>query len=257
LSIPVVVSERIDPRGRPLGTILEFLRRRLYPRASGLVVQTQHVAVWAREIVGKDKVFVIPNSVAGPEHPRVESKGKIRLAYTLLGMGRLDHQKGFDLLIRAFAKCKDTHPTWSLKIIGDGTERPELIRLASVNAISDRMVIDSVTEHPEDAFRSADLFVLSSRYEGFPNVLLEAMAFGLPVVSYECPSGPAEIIRHGFDGILVSPENVAGLSDAIGRLMSSARERQRLGDRAALAVKRFDHSRIMPMWDEVIAKSAA
>jgi glycosyltransferase involved in cell wall biosynthesis len=254
-SIPIVVSERIDPRRKPLGVILELLRRKLYPRARGIVVQTKHVATWAHKLSENAKVFVIPNAVARPKHVRVETQFPSKPAYTLLGMGRLDRQKGFDLLIEAFARCKDSHPTWTLRIVGDGPERQHLDRLAIEHAIADRVNIDSVIENPEEAFQSADLFVLSSRYEGFPNVLLEAMSFGLPVISCECPSGPAEIIRDGLDGILVPSENVSELAVAIDRMMSSADERRRVGALAAEVVERFSRSRIFPMWDEVISKS--
>jgi glycosyltransferase involved in cell wall biosynthesis len=171
-------------------------------------------------------------------------------------MGRMGREKGFDRLLTAFGKCAERHPEWSLRIVGEGDERPSLQKLAVKLGLESRIRLDTVTKVPEKVFRDSDLFVLSSRYEGFPTVLLEAMACGLPVISFDCPSGPREMIRHGIDGVLVPPDDVEALAKAMDRLMGSQQERRRLAARAIEVNERFGVPRVMAMWSEVLGKAA-
>ena len=146
-------------------------------------------------------------------------------------MGRLAPQKGFDLLIDAFSRVAGRHPQWSLQILGEGPDRPALERLIDVKGLAGRVVLAGWEPDPSAVLQQGDLFVLSSRFEGFPNALLEAMACGLPSVSFNCQSGPAEIIRDQIDGILVPPEDVPGLADAIDRALTDEALRRRLAAR--------------------------
>jgi GalNAc-alpha-(1->4)-GalNAc-alpha-(1->3)-diNAcBac-PP-undecaprenol alpha-1,4-N-acetyl-D-galactosaminyltransferase len=250
LGVPVVVSERTNTIQSQAGRAVDLLRRGLYPQAHAVVVQTEAVAEWARRFVKAAAVRVIPNPVHQPKtdlHSTQEERNPIVLA-----MGRLVPVKGFDVLLQAFARCAPSYPDWILRIVGDGPERGRLQALADKLGISPRVKLDPFLKEPETAFKSAGLFVLSSQYEGFPNVLLEAMACGLPVISFDCPNGPREIIRDGLDGILVPAANLEALAKAMDRLMGAENERKRLAASAIQVAERFGLTKIVAMWQEVL-----
>jgi GalNAc-alpha-(1->4)-GalNAc-alpha-(1->3)-diNAcBac-PP-undecaprenol alpha-1,4-N-acetyl-D-galactosaminyltransferase len=256
LSVPVVVEEHTDPRMHSVGGIAGWLRRLVYPRACAVVVLTPSVIDWAREIAGSTPVHVIPNPISH-QFLGGEEIDKTRNRHTVVGMGRMEPEKGFDMLLRAFAQCAARHPDWSLRIVGQGSERQRLTALVDELRLGDQVSLDPVVKEPERVLRGSDLFVLSSRYEGFPMVLLEAMASGLPVVSFDCPSGPREMIREGIDGVLVPPNDVGALAGALDRLMGAQDERQQLGRRAVEVIQRFGLPTILAMWNEVLMKAVS
>jgi glycosyltransferase involved in cell wall biosynthesis len=251
LGIPVVVSERNDPNYHDIGSIWAWLRRLLYPQAAALVVQTNNVRAWAERIVKSHAVHVIPNPVTpilnGAEHVSSFRENGCRA----VAMGRLAMQKGFDLLLRAFAQCAAKHPGWSLVIMGEGPERRSLETLASDLGVRDRVRLVGIVQEPFSVLREADLFVMPSRYEGFPNALVEAMACGCAVISTDCSSGPRDIIRDGIDGVLVRPDDVDSLAAAMDRLMGDQVARRGLEKRAVEVIERFSTEKVMKMWDNL------
>ncbi len=248
-NVPVVVSERNDATKDPIDRLSAGLRRLLYPKADAVVVQSDGMRRWAQRFVREEAVYTIPNPVTPPPYG---PKDASRRGRTVVAMGRLTPQKGFDLLTQAFACCAARHPDWSLVILGEGAERGRLEALADQLGIADRVSMPGRVKEPAKLLLHADLFVMSSRYEGFPNALLEAMACGLPVVCFDCSSGPREIIRDGVDGILVENENVEALAAAIERLMSDGAERERLARRAVEVTERFGLEKVMGMWEDVL-----
>jgi glycosyltransferase involved in cell wall biosynthesis len=253
LRVPVVVSEHTDPRKYAVGTVTAGLRRLLYPFALAVVVLTVGISEWARKIVRKEMIYVIPNPISKQFLGVHESTGTLA-DHMVVAIGRMAPEKGFDRLLLAFAKCAHKHPDWTLRIVGEGAERQRLHAMAIDLGLESRIRLDTVTKEPERVLRDSNLFVLSSLYEGFPMVLLEAMACGLPVISFDCPSGPREMIRDGIDGVLVPPDDVEALAKAMDNLMGSQQERQRLAARAVEVSERFGLPCVMPMWNEVFGK---
>jgi glycosyltransferase involved in cell wall biosynthesis len=250
---PVIISERIDPRRHKISKTWRMLRSLLYSKAAALVVQTQNVLSWAVDMVGKEKALVIPNPVPRMSNVSVKEENQFPKPF-ILAMGRFAPQKGFDLLVRAFRKNSVKHPEWSLVILGEGSERLSLEVMATELGIENRIYLPGRYSNPTEVMAEASVFVLPSRYEGFPNALIEAMACGLPSISFDCPSGPREIIRHGIDGILVPPEDVAALADAMSDLITHPEKRERLASRAIEVMDRYGVNRIMAEWEELAGR---
>jgi glycosyltransferase involved in cell wall biosynthesis len=249
LSVPVIVSERVDPAMYPIGTVWEQLRLWTYPLADRLVLQSERAANYFPSKI-KSRISIIPNPVLSPPSASQIFPRRQHARPLLVGMGRLDHQKGFDLLIRAFARLREHQQDWTVLILGEGPARVELESLRSTLGLDNRVLLPGRIKNVHEVLLQADLFVMPSRYEGFPNALCEAMACGLPVICADCPSGPREIIRHGIDGLLVAKENIEALTATMDRLMGSEAERNRLARRAPEVKQRFLLESIMQMWEE-------
>jgi glycosyltransferase involved in cell wall biosynthesis len=248
--VPVVVSERVDPQLKA-GTIWSALRRALYPTAAGVVVQNESIASWARRFCSR--VHVIPNLVVRPE--RRAEPGRDHGPMRLVAMGRLMPQKGFDLLVDAFARVAPAHPDWSLTILGEGPQRAELETLVVRSRLQGRVLMPGRVADPVPELLKAQAFVLPSRFEGFPNALIEAMACGLPPVAFDCPSGPADIISHGTNGLLVAAGDVTALAAALSRMMGSATERARMGEEAREFTRLLSPERVLPRWSAVLEQA--
>lgn len=258
MRVPVIVSERIDPRRYPIGRFWSALRRLVYRRAAALVVQTEALRPWAETHTAPGRVAVIPNPVrveAATAECQIDAATRQAPEHRIVAMGRLDPQKGFDVLLRAFARCALQAPDWTLTILGEGPERPALECMISELGLAGRVTLPGRVSDPAARLRAADLFVLSSRFEGFPNALVEAMACGLPVLSTDCPTGPAEIIRPGVDGVLVPPDDEEALARALLYLIENPDERRRLAARAPEVAERFSLERVMAMWDQVVKRT--
>ncbi|ODG97544.1 group 1 glycosyl transferase [Nostoc sp. KVJ20] len=252
LNIPVVVSERSNPVKSSLGGNWQQLRQHTYPFADRIVFQTKRARDYFPSKLQTNSC-IIPNMVVLPPIEK-QLSDKVLRERSLIAMGRFVREKGFDLLLQAFAQLKDRYPEWTLTILGDGTLRPELEALRNQLGLSDRIYFPGMVKNNYDFLQQAEIFIMSSRFEGFPNALCEAMASGLPVISTDCPSGPQEIIRDGIDGILVPNEDVSALAAAMERLMSDEEKRKSLAVRALEVTGRFSVEKIMGMWEEVLAE---
>lgn len=247
--IPIIISERNNPVRDPLSISWRILRCLVYPFADKLVVQTKSIRRMFPWIFGK-KCAVIPNFVRTMslcELPPVKERDHV-----IVAVGRLREAKGFDVLISAFSKIRSRFPSWRVEIWGAGIEYDALQSLIDQQECVDCISLKGSSAVIEEKMAAASVFVLSSRYEGFPNVLCEAMACGLAVVSTDCVSGPGEIVEHGVNGLLVPVDDAPAMADALSHLLGDDGLRSRLGERASKIKQTHRISEIMKMWDAAL-----
>jgi len=246
--IPVIVSERNNPTEQKVNWFWELLRRISYERAAAVIgLTTESLAYYSHRINARGEV--IPNAFSLPERPAAREGSPV-----LTATGRLVEQKGFDLLLRAFAQVAPQHSEWNLVIWGEGPERQNLERLRDELGLTKRVRLPGLTRKPQEWTEGSHLFVLSSRYEGLANVLGEAMAAGLPVVAFDCEWGPRKLIQHGINGWLVRSGDVTALADGLDELFGSDPLRDRLACAARASMASFAPQRIVHQWDNVIER---
>jgi GalNAc-alpha-(1->4)-GalNAc-alpha-(1->3)-diNAcBac-PP-undecaprenol alpha-1,4-N-acetyl-D-galactosaminyltransferase len=249
LKIPVIVSEHSYPAFPDVHHCWQALMTATY-RYADLVTLLTESALKFYPCDRGYRSIVMPNPVITPVAEIATTQ--LVPSPTLIAIGRLHSVKGFDLAIAAFAKLRDKHPDWHLTILGEGPNRAELEELRSKLQLTDCVHFLGQVQNVNAYLHQADIFVLSSRFEGFPMALCEAMACGLPVVATDCLSGPREIITDGVDGMLVAMEDVDALANGMDILMSDPAKRQQLARAAPQILDRFGLERVMNMWAEAI-----
>ena len=257
LSIPFVVESHVSCfsnsmaykyRRHPilhfLATIFDKWMLGVVSHASLLIALTKGDATeWRRYT---DKLLVIPNpltfyptSILSHDHCR----------HRILCVGRLHEQKGFDMLVDAFAMIAHQCPEWHVDIIGEGSEKTMLEEKISNCLLKDKITLRPLTDSISDEYQQSDFFVLSSRYEGFCLVLVEAMSCGIPCVAFKCKYGPEDIIENGVDGLLVEDGNIKALSEKLLWMITHEKERLEMGIRARLSVVRYKKENVMKEWE--------
>lgn len=247
--IPVVVSEQNDPRFFPTEVIWRWLVKLSYFLSTQIVVQTEQIkAYYPRPLL--KKLTVIPSPVLPPQCSSISTVSSKKI---LLSIARLDFQKGLDVFLKAFGLVHKKFPEWELVVLGEGPQRAELEQLRKKMDLVGKVHFPGRVSNPEFYLNQAQIFVLPSYFEGFPNALCEAMAHGLPAVATNC-SGSSDIVRDKIDGLLVPVGDRNALAQALGRLMSDEAERKRLGKKAEEIVQRFSYEKVMRLWEEVVGK---
>lgn len=187
---------------------------------------------------------VIPNPTSFyPEASAMLTRKKV------IAVGKQGYQKGYDRLLQAWHLLQQHHPDWQLAIYGKREPKEKLSEQAEQLGISDSVSFYPPTKAIEGKYLEASIYVLSSRFEGFGMVLIEAMACGMPCVSFDCPHGPADIITDGQDGILVKNGDVEALAGALGKLAVNEALRKEMGAVAKINVQRFLPESIVKQWD--------
>lgn len=233
-----------------------------YRRAQRVVCLSEGVNKDVRDRHGNVRTHTIYNPVeiasvrqaalaGGPASRPPWPAKAARETVELVAAGRLTRQKGFDLLIEAVASMPEL--PWRLTILGDGPDRQALADQARALGVSERVSLPGFLAQPYPWMADADLFVLSSRWEGFGHVIAEAMALGTPVLATRCPSGPDEIMTDGVDGMLCEPGSARALARALRALVTDGPLRERFARAAAQSVARFDVSEIVPQYERLFA----
>lgn len=227
LNVRVIISDRASPDLK-FQWFVGFLRKILYPKAYGILAQTERAAQQKYKMLGNGiNIRVIPNPVKTVQlYPEINRKNCI------LGVGRHWPVKGLDRLIEAFTMLKKNHG-YSLLIVGSrGPASAELLSIAERYKLNPNEVFLEKTTEIDKIYAACKIFVLPSRSEGFPNALIESMAAGLACISFDCSAGPGDIITNGEDGILVENGNVPELANQIQYLIENDKEVERLGNNA-------------------------
>lgn len=235
-----------------LGVKLRDLGRRLAARYCDYIVTltSRDEELWKQGIKGiRSKTITIgnPSPYESINHvPKLESK-------TILAVGRLTFQKGFDLLIESWSKvCKENH-SWLLRIIGNGEDEYLLKEQANLLGISDRIEFIPVTNEIEKYYQTSSFYCLSSRFEGFGMVIVEAQSFNLPVISFDCDCGPSDLIEDGINGFLVKNGSPDALADTL--LMSISLDElhyKKLSDNAKILSSQFSIDSVLQIWKTIL-----
>ncbi|WP_182902395.1 glycosyltransferase family 4 protein [Microbispora sp. H10830] len=195
------------------------------------------------------RIVRIPNAVhsvnqtpSRQEHPVV------------VAAGRLVRQKGFDLLLPAFAQVVKEHPEWRLRVFGTGPRKAALRALIGEHGLSAHVTLMGRTNRLDDELARASVYALSSRFEGLPMVMIEAMTHALPIVAFDCPTGPGDVLTDGTDGVLVPCEDVDALAAAMNRLIADRDLRLRMGAAAAVTAREYAPENVMPLWENLFTE---
>jgi glycosyltransferase involved in cell wall biosynthesis len=221
---------------------------RHYGRFDAIVVLTRRNQAEYQELLPGTSVVRIPNAV------HVDGKVSAQQAPIVVAAGRLVKQKGFDMLIPAFARAQEKHPDWRLRIYGGGPKKNALTTLIDDLGMKGKVRLMGRTEHLDEKLTEASVYALSSRFEGLPMVMIEAMGHGLAIAAFDCPTGPADVLTPGDDGLLVPADDVDGLAAALDRLMSDRDLRLRLGAAAKQTSRLYAAGSVMPLWEDLFTE---
>jgi len=193
-----------------------------------------------------NNLVVIPNPL-----PFISSEKALLKNKKVLVVGKQSFQKGYDRLLKIWKIVIENHPNWHLEVYGKLNFDLELEKKADDMDLSSAITFFPPTKNIQEKYIESSIYLMPSRFEGFGMVLIEAMSFGVPCISFDCPNGPADIINDSEDGYLIKNGDIEGFAKAILQLIENQEQRNFMGEKAKLNVQRFSPERIVPLWDEL------
>ncbi len=256
MNVPVIVSERNAPTmfDHTKAGKYKFLWLQVYGLAPHVIIQTQSQKLMYPKWVQK-KIDVISNPVFPV--PDTPAKQTYSLHKILLSVGRLDYQKNQIVLIMAFHQIMDRVPDWTLRLVGNGKDRANLEAYVAEHGMQDRVEFTGDIADVLSIYRSADLFCLPSRWEGFPNALAEALSCGLPSVGFAECAGVNDLIEPGTNGLLAAGmDNPDSLAEPLLTLMNDPSRREQMSSAAKTITQTYTPKAIFDQWEDVLRRAA-
>lgn len=223
---------------------VRFIRNILYKFYFKIIVLTDKDKEYFQKSL--KNVECIPNFI-----PDISDKSSQLNNKVLISVGRLEEQKGYDILINICGKFLYKYPDWKLKIFGEGNLKKELQDQIEKFNLESQILLMGTTDKIEEEYLKSDIYIMSSRYEGMPMVLLEAMSYGLPVVSFDCPCGPKDIIKDGKDGFLVSFGEVGEMQEKVEMLIKDENLRRKMGKNGKKKIEQFSKEKVLKKWENL------
>ena len=249
--VKVVSWEHFNYLQHPGVPYRRLTRRWAARRADAIVTLTEaDKAMYLRHLTPRCPVIAIPNPMRTPSPAPVYDAAST----IIVSSGRLTHQKGFDMLVDVAARVLPAHPDWCWLILGEGEDRPMLEERIARAGLDGQLILRGRVDDMDGHYRRAAMFVLTSRFEGLPMVLLEAKAHRLPIVSFDCATGPAEIVTDGVNGDLTAVGDVEAMAARINRLIDDAALRRVYADHALDDAARFGMDGILGQWRALFAR---
>lgn len=250
--LKVIVSVRNDPKIEYKNKINRLVMKILYPLADGFVFQTQEAKEYFNKKI-QDKSVIIPNPLNEEFIHAIINKNKNKV---IINVGRLEEQKNQEMLIKAFSEVCKKHPEYKLVIYGEGSLREKLTNLISKLDLQNKVFLPGNVDDVIEKLNEAEIFVLSSHYEGMPNALMEAMAMGVACISTDCPcGGPKFLIRQNENGILIKNDDYMELSEKIEYLVENENVRDKISSNATKIREDLNPIKINLSWKQFIEKN--
>ncbi|WP_456323238.1 glycosyltransferase family 4 protein [Hydrogenimonas sp.] len=254
LGIPVIVEDHNNPEMKGMPQPWKALKPITYRFANKIVLLTKElIRYYPPKTYAHSKIVIIPNPLDIPK--KIPDSNEVVLHKpTFIALGSLTKQKGFDILLKTFAEVTKKLPKWHLVILGEGPKRKELEKLSKDLNINDKVSMPGRVKNPYGILKKADIYIMSSRFEGFPVALCEAMGVGLPCISFDCPTGPSDIIQHKKNGLLINYLDNKQLENSMIILAENNLLREKLSKEAIKINSTLQIDTIMAKWEQLLKR---